>query len=134
MHASAYTSWLKLTNCSLQAPPSFLAGPAHGNGHLVVLLIPCAGHAPEQANKSDGALATSHSIHDSAKKKQIVVKDKHLCCRVVLSTSYSFVRSDSNGKQRLPSCSKLRSRSIRRRFHRQPGDCAGRGTYMAYAT
>ena len=92
---------------------------AHGNGHLVVLLIPCAGHATEHANKSGGTLATSHSIHASAKKKQIVVKDKHLCCRDVLSTSYSFVRSDSNGKQRRPSWSKLRSRSIRRRLHRQ---------------
>ncbi len=77
------------------------ADRSHSNfgGNLVVILSLCSGHATEQAIKSGGTLATTQSVHDPAEELQIVVKDEHHCCRVLLHTSYAFVRSGSNGKQ-----------------------------------
>ena len=71
-------------------------------GNLVVVLSPRSGHATEQANKSGGTLATIQSIHDSAEKPQIAVKDEHHCRRALLLASYAIVRNDSNGKQGWP--------------------------------
>ena len=57
----------------------------------------------------EGTLATVLATVQRAEQFQIVGEDEHLCCRAVLLTSYSFVRSDSSGKQRLPSSTKQRS-------------------------
>ena len=58
-----------------------------------------SGHATEPASESGRTLATAQSIHDSAEKPHIVVKDEHHCCRALLLASYAIVRSGNNGKQ-----------------------------------
>ena len=76
-----------------------------GRGHsdhfciLAIILSLCGGPATEQANKSGGTLATTQSIHDSAEKSHMVVKDEYHRCRALLLASYAIVRSGSNGKQ-----------------------------------
>ena len=76
--------------CSLQN------GPASDHVCiLAIILSVCGGFATEQANKS----GSTQSIHDSAEKSHIVVKDEHHHCRALLLASYAIVRSGSNGKQ-----------------------------------
>ena len=85
--------------------PDHYACYAADRGHsslgsnLVVFLILRSGHATEQVSKSGGTLATTWSIHESAEKSHIVVKDECHCRRALLPASYAIVRSGSNGKQ-----------------------------------
>ena len=78
-----------------------VAGRGHRDHFRILAILPslCGGLATEQANKSGGTLATTQSIHDSAEKSHIVVKDKHHRCRALSLASYAIVCSGSNGKQ-----------------------------------
>ena len=96
----------------------YAADRSHSNlgGNLVVVLSLRSGHATQQAYKSGGTLATTQSIHDSAERLQILIKDDHLCCRVLLQQCSnhlcSFVRNDNNGKQRSVVCFPRRTKTI----------------------
>ena len=103
---SAASMMALLQSRLLRAMVSMLQSYVAGRGHsdrlciLAIILSLCGGPATEQANKSGGTLATTQSIHDSAEKSHIVVKDEHHRCRALLLAAYAIVRSGSNGKQR----------------------------------
>ena len=98
--SAAATELKDVRQCGVHHYGCHVADRGHSDHFCMLAIISlCGGPATKQANKSGGTLATTQSIHDSAEKSHIVVKDEHHCCRALLLASYAVVRSGSNGKQ-----------------------------------